>query len=164
MPWYAVHTKPRQEERVVARVAETGVEAFLPKLQVRRKRHGRGMVQIEPLFPGYLFISAMLTLERWDRIRWTPGVKAVLGCDGVPSAIPESLVASIKQRIGADGVFCQAPAFGPGDRVRLIDGPFAGFVGVLERTTSRAGRVRVLLDVLRGAVVELEDVDLELAS
>ena len=164
MPWYALHTKPRQEDRVSSRLGEGGVEVFLPKIQVRRKRRGHGMSLVEPLFPGYLFIASGLTAPVWGAIHWTPGVKAVLGCDGVPSPVPDGLIALIMQRIGTDGAIHKQPAFVRGDRVRITGGPFAGLVGILERGASRSGRVQVLLDMLRAATVELEDVDLELAS
>jgi transcriptional antiterminator RfaH len=164
MPWYAVNTKPKQEDRVSSQLVDGGLEVFLPKIQVRRRRRGSGTFRIEPLFPGYLFVSAGLTPEIWDTVRWARGVKTILGCDGVPSVVPDEPIAWIKQRVGADGVVHANATFAAGDRVRVKDGPFAGLVGIMAKTTSRAGRVRVLLDILRGATIELEDVDLELAS
>lgn len=164
MPWYVGHTKPRQEHCVSLRLAELGLEVFLPKIQLRRKRRGCGTPQVEPLFPGYLFVAAGLTAHVWNAIRWTPGVKAILGCDGVPSPVPNEAIAFIMQRVGVDGVIQPNPTFAPGDRVRITDGPFAGLMGIMQRGASRSGRVQVLLDMLRGATVELEDGDLELAS
>jgi len=164
MAWYAVRTKPSQEDRVYSRLTEVGLEAFLPRIRVRRKHRGVGAIRVEPLFPGYLFISISLTPRVWDTVRWTRGVRTIVGCDGVPSPIPEETIALIKERLGADGVMQSNASYAPGDRVRIREGPFAGLVGVLERPLSRAGRVRVLLQILRGAAIELEDVDLELAS
>jgi len=164
MPWYVGHTKPRQEDRVSSHLTELGLEVFVPKIPVRRRRRGQVTSGREPLFPGYLFIAADLTPHVWNAIRWAPGVKAILGCDGVPSRVADEPIALIKQRVGADGVIQLKPAFAPGDLVRIAEGPFAGLVGILERRASRAGRVQVLLDMLRGATLEIEDVDLELAS
>ena len=147
-----------------SRLADGGVEVFLPKIQVRRKRRGHGTSIVEPLFPGYLFVASDLTAPAWGAIHWTPGVKAVLGCDGVPSPVPDGLIVLIMQRIGADDVIQPQPPFVRGDRVRITGGPFAGLMGVLERGASRSGRVQVLLEMLHAATVELEDVDLELAS
>jgi len=164
MPWYAVHTKPKQEDRVSSQLTGDGLDVFLPKIQARRKRRGFGASLVEPLFPGYLFVSVNLTPRVWDTVRWARGVKAILGCDGVPSVVPDEPIAWIKQRVGADGVIHPKAPFTCGNRVRVTDGPFAGLVGIMQRAASRAGRVRVLLDILRGATIELEDVDLELAS
>lgn len=164
MCWYAVHVKPRQEDRVSASLIERGWEVLLPRIHVRRKRRGHGMLCTEPLFPGYLFVAVDLTPQVWNTVRWTPGVKAILGCGGVPSPVPAEPLTLIKQYLGPVGIIEPRPQFAQGDRVRVTDGPFAGLVGILERRASRAGRVRVLVDLLRGAMVELEDVDLELAS
>lgn len=164
MPWFAVHTKPRQEAQVSSRLADDGIAVFLPLIQLRRKRRGRGTSRVEPLFPRYLFVDVSSIAPAWSAVRWTPGVTAVLGCDGVPSPVPDRAVALIKERIGADGVITPQPSFMPGDRIRVTSGPFVGLVGILERGASRSGRVQVLLDMLRGATVELEDVDVELAG
>lgn len=164
MAWYAVHTKPRQEDRVSSRLGEHGLDVFLPKVHVRRRRRGCGMSLIEPLFPGYLFVAVTLTPDVWNAVRWAPGVRAILGCDGVPSPVPDEPIALIKRHLAADGVIRPKEAFAPGDRVRIKDGPCAGLIGIMERHASRAGRVRVLLSMLHGATIELEDVDLELAS
>jgi transcription elongation factor/antiterminator RfaH len=164
MPWYAVHIKPRQEDRVSASLTEHGLEVFLPKIEVRRKRRGAGTRQVEPLFPGYLFVAASLTADVWTTVRWTSGVRTILGCDGTPSPVPDESVALIRQHLGVAGIIQPEAAFDVGDRVRITDGPFAGLVGILERGATRSGRVRVLLGMLQGATIELEDVDLELAS
>lgn len=164
MPWFAVHTKPRQEERVSARLADDGIVVLLPRIQVRRKRRGHGTSRVEPLFPRYLFASVDSTDPAWSALRWIPGVTAVLGCDGIPSPVPDGAVALITERMGVDGVIRPEPSLVRGDRVRVTSGPFVGLVGVLEREASRSGRVQVLLNMLRGATVELEDVDVELAS
>jgi transcriptional antiterminator RfaH len=141
-----------------------GFDVFLPKLRVRRRRRTVGSSQVEPLFPGYVFVAAALTLDVWSSVRWTRGVKAVLGCGGIPSPVPEEPIALIKQRMGPDGVIHPRAWYRPGDRVRITHGPFADLVGIMERPASRAGRVHVLLQMMGGASIELEDADLEAAS
>lgn len=164
MPWYVGHTKPKQEDHVSVQLAELGLQVFLPKVCVRRKRRGHTTSQVEPLFPGYVFIAANLTPPVWNAIRWTRGVKAILGCNGIPSPVSDAPIALIMRQVSGDGVVQSTSAFAPGDPVRITDGLLAGLSGILERGASRSGRVQVLLDMLQGATVELEDVDLELAS
>ena len=164
MAWYVVQTKPREEGRVSAGLRDKSLEVYFPKISVRRRRRGSVFAQLEPLFPGYLFVSVDLTPSTWNTVRWMPGVRALLGCDGIPSPVPEESIAFIRRHAGPGDAVQLPLVWQPGVRVRIKDGPCAGLAGILERPTSRAGRVRVLLEMLHGAAVELEDLDLELVS
>ena len=164
MMWYAVQTKPRQEEKVSTCLTDRGFTVFLPKIQVRRRRRATTTSQVEPLFPGYAFVAVSLTLDAWSSVRWTPGVKSILGCDAVPSPVPEEAITLIRKRVGPDGMIHPQVWYRPGDRVRITDGPFSDLVGILERPASRVGRVCVLLQMMGGASIELEDSALEAAS
>lgn len=161
MHWYVVRTKPGREEDVLSRFADRGLETFLPKTAVRRRRRMRS---IEPLFPAYVFVRTDLGAAVWTTIRWTPGVKSILACDGVPSPVPDGAIALIRDSIGASGIVEPNALFVAGDHVRITEGSFAGLVGVLQDVPSPSGRVRVLLEMLRGASIELDGADLELAS
>lgn len=152
MDWYVVQTKPWEEERVLARLGCRGIEVFLPRVEAPRRRRGP---RIEPLFPGYVFARFVLEPIPWGVVRWTPGVRRLLGSEDGPMPVPPDVVDIIRARIGDAGYIRIGIPFESGDRVRITEGPMAGLRGILDRYTSRAGRVRVLLDLL-GMAVEVD--------
>ncbi len=146
MNWYVVQTKPQSERRVEAKLAFRSVETFLPRIENPSRR---GLVRIEPLFPGYLFVHVDRLPASLDAVRWTPGVRRILSAGGEPAPLDDQVINTIRSRLGEEGFVRVGLPFGPGDQVRITDGPMAGLSGILERLTSRAGRVRVLLGLLQ---------------
>ncbi len=127
----------------------------------------RRVARLDPLFPGYLFVH-MGPLETdprcWDAVRWTPGVRLILGTPDTPVPVPNEVIETIQARVKEHGFVCPGPQFTRGSQVRFRHGPLTGLEAVFERQMSRAGRVRVLLRLLgqqRG--VEVNEYDLESA-
>ena len=149
MNWYVVQTKPQSEPLVESKLTARRIEAFLPRLENPRPH---GLVLIEPLFPCYLFVRLDRRPAALDAVRWTPGVRRILSTGEEPAPLDEQVIITIRSRLNDNGVVRMGLPFGPGDRVRITEGPMAGLSGVLERFTSRAKRVRVLLDLLRAPV------------
>ncbi|MDQ7858944.1 MAG: transcription termination/antitermination protein NusG [Armatimonadota bacterium] len=164
--WYAVQTKPRQEERVRRWLEErTRLPVFLPKLEQVRRRRARRVSVIEPLFPSYLFVHMALDPEPWYAVKWTPGVRQVVGTGGQPQPVPGEAMALLLERCGEQGLVAWRPPLRAGEAVRVLHGPFAGLEGILERPTSRGERVRVLLALLGGTTpVELDVTDIEIVA
>ncbi|HEV8339796.1 MAG TPA: transcription termination/antitermination NusG family protein [bacterium] len=164
--WYAVQTKPRCEDEVVHRLAQRGaVPVFLPKLEAMRRWRGRKVRTVEPLFPSYLFVRMTLEPQQWHAVKWTPGVKRIVGTDEVPVPVPDEAIEVLRARCREGDVVPWAPLLRLGAHVRITDGPFVGFEGILERAATRAERVRVLLMLLRTpASIEVDVVDLEEVS
>lgn len=160
--WYAVQTKPRCEDRAVAWLERrTRASIYLPKLESVRRRRSQKVRIVEPLFPSYLFVRMPLVPEHWYAVKWTPGVKDFVTSGGIPVPVPDEAIDLLKARSQL-GVIHLAPRWRPGTAVRITAGPFAGLIGVLDRPTSRAERVRVLLRLMRTlAAVEVETLDLE---
>jgi transcriptional antiterminator RfaH len=161
--WYAVQTKPRCEDQVVFWLSRRSpVPVFLPKLELLRRRRGRKVRSVEPLFPSYLFVRMALEPKQWEAVKWTPGVKRILGAEEVSTPVPDDVIDFLKARCQQGGFIPWAPTLRPGAQVRIRGGPFAGLVGILDRPPSRAERVRVLLSLLRTvATIEVDIVDLE---
>jgi len=164
--WYAVQTKPRREEQVVYWLTRrTAVPVFLPKLEAMRRWRGQTIRRREALFPSYLFVRMTLEPETWQAVKWTPGVRRIVGTDDVPIPVPEEAIDLIKARCQEGDVVPWASDLRLGCHVRIKDGPLAGLEGILERVAPRGERVRVLLSLLRTpARVEVEIVDLEEVS
>jgi transcriptional antiterminator RfaH len=153
--WFVAHVKPRQEEAVCARCADQGVEAFLPKLLAWRRHGSRRWQAAEPLFPGYVFLRFSPDPGVLYRVRWTRGVKRLLGGDEGPTPVEDEVVAYLRARTGPDGFIVPNSRLVQGARVRFVGGPFALLEGIIDRPASRAERVQVLLR-LCGTVVRVE--------
>lgn len=162
--WYVAHIKPRQEARALAQLSMRveGVEPYSPRIEVIRRRWGRRITMIEPLFPNYLFLRMSLSTSAWDSVRWTPGVRRLLGDGERPLQVRDDVVEAIRARSGESGFVRVGSRLRCGQHVRVLEGPLAGLEGVFERHTSRAGRVRVLMQILgHSTPVEVEEINLE---
>lgn len=139
--WYVVKTRARREGQVAALLVARDVEAYLPLVTTPRDR------RLGPLFPGYLFTR--LDVESNDVLyaRSAPGVSYILGCDGRPSPVPEDVVQVIRGGVEERGGVLK-PGFQPGDRVRILGGPFQGLEAVFDCSLRPTGRSRVLISVL----------------
>jgi transcriptional antiterminator RfaH len=163
--WYAVHTKPRQEERVRSWLeGRRGLPVFLPKLEARRRQRSRRVAAVEPLFPSYLFVHMSLEPRCWQAVRWAPGVRQIVGTGEIPTAVPQEAIQVLKQRCRDGDVIEWQPSLRAGAPVRILQGPFAGLEGILERPSARGERVRVLLSLLgTTSPVEMDVADIEFA-
>jgi transcription antitermination factor NusG len=162
--WYVVHTKTRAEEKAIGFLSQRDIVTFLPRLLVRRRHGSRQWQAVEPLFPGYLFAYFIPDSPVIDRVRWSPGVKKILGFEEAFIPVPEDVVQLLRERGGASGVIVPDTRLHPGTRVRFQGGPFAYLEGIIERPASRADRVRVLLDLLNVHVsIEVDIHELERA-
>lgn len=164
--WYAIRTKPRQEVLVSSHLHKHHhLRVFLPRLAVPKRRRERRVTVVEALFPSYLFVHMPLEPDPWYAIRWTPGVKAIVGIGDQPVEVPEEAIQLLMSRCEAGDIIPWRPRLAAGTSVRILYGPFAGLVGLLERLPRKAERVRVLLDLLGSKVpAEVDLVDLEAIS
>jgi transcriptional antiterminator RfaH len=147
--WYAVQTQPRAEVKASAHLGRQGFGVYLPRY-LKRRRHARRIDFIPaPLFPRYLFIAIELGAQRWRSIQSTIGV-ARLVCNGdEPAPLASSVIEALQQRQDQHG-FIQLDVrsrFSPGDKIRVVDGPFSSCLGLFEGMTDTE-RVTILLDLL----------------
>jgi transcriptional antiterminator RfaH len=149
--WFAVHTKPHREVLAAARLGQLHLEVLLPRL--RQEQWVAGVVRwvLKPLFPGYLF-ARFCPLLFGEVVRYVPGVVGVVGNRQSPIPVEPEIVASIRQRIQADGfVRLQAHHYHPGEKVWIDQGPFAGWMAEVEREWDDGRRVAILLGALHQA-------------
>lgn len=150
--WYLVYTKARQEEVALTNIIRQGYGAYLPRARLARKRQGRRTLVVEPLFPRYLFIQLNTHTDNWGPIRSTLGVVAMVQFGREPARVPNELVDFLRAREDVAGLHVWAePVYGTGDPVRVSEGFFSGYTGILLAHNSRE-RVVVLLDILGGKV------------
>ncbi len=149
MNWYVIQTKPTAEESVRQHLKNADFETFLPKIRTMVRGSGKLSSRIRPLFPSYLFVHIDLRDANLHRmIKYTRGVRKILGDGTVPVPVPEEMIHIIKERTDGQDVIEQRITMSKGDEVRIRSGVFKDLIGILEKPVSAAGRVRVLLKIL----------------
>jgi transcription antitermination factor NusG len=140
--WYAVYTRSRHEKTVAELLTHKSVDHFLPVYETIRKwKNGNFKVRL-PLFPGYLFVH--ITLQDRLQVLQVPGVVQLVGSSGVPLALPQADIETIRDAL-TKGLQAQPhPYLKVGSRVRIRSGPLAGLQGILLRTK---GTLRVVVSV-----------------
>jgi transcription antitermination factor NusG len=140
--WYAVYTRSRHEKTVAEQLVHKSVEHFLPLYETIRKwKNGRVKVRL-PLFPGYLFVH--IPLRERLRVLQVPGVVQLVGSSGVPVALPQAEVETIRDALTKGLQAHPHPYLKVGSRVRISSGPLEGLHGILLR---KKGKLRLVVSV-----------------
>ena len=149
--WFLVHTQPKNERRAEMHLEAQGFRTHFPTIQ-KTIRHARQLRNVRtPLFPRYLFVILDPERDRWLSVQSTVGVSSLFSCGGRPVPVPEGIVEALVENTDEANWTLFSSGMVAGQSVRILRGPFADFVGTLERLDD-AGRVRVLLDMM-GTVV-----------
>ncbi|MBI5643622.1 MAG: hypothetical protein HY954_09150 [Deltaproteobacteria bacterium] len=151
--WYLLYLKPKWEDRVSLRLEESGFEVYNPKLKERKYIRRKLQYVISPLFPCYLFVKFEL-LKSYRIIKYTRGVKTVVGNDGCPIAAPDGIIDSIKAK-AQDGttISIQPKGFVSGEPVLIKGGPFQGIDAIFENEMKGVERVSILLKEINARVL-----------
>ena len=170
--WYIVHAYSNFEKKVAESIREQAAqrgladkfeEVMVPTEQVVEIRRGRKINTERKFVPGYVLVKCDLSDDVYHLIKNTPKVTGFLGADNKPMAIPDREAERIKGQV-ADGV--ERPkstiSFEVGETVRVADGPFASFNGVVEEVDEARSRVKVAVSIFgRATPVELEFAQVE---
>jgi transcriptional antiterminator NusG len=165
--WYIVHAYSNFEKKVAEAIREQArtqgledsfSEILVPTEDVVEIRRGRKINAERKFFPGYVLVKMDLSDEAYHLIKNTPKVTGFLGSGSKPMPVSEKEVARI---IGAieEGVERPKPTirFDIGETVRVTDGPFQSFSGVVEQVDEDRARLRVTVSIFgRATPVELE--------
>jgi transcriptional antiterminator RfaH len=146
--WYAVQTRPKQEERATLNLRGSGLTTFLPMIRQPRKAHSAASAPA-PLFPRYLFVRCDIA-QHASRIRYTRGVTRVLGTSAGPTPLDDEVIESIQRRLDDGGYvrLIEPEPLHAGDPVEITDGPLSGFVGIFHSATTATERVVLLLNAM----------------
>lgn len=159
--WYVLHTKSRFENVVYEGLIKKSIETFLPKVKVKSKRKDRKLLISVPLFSGYLFVKTDLSPHMHVEIVKTAGAVRLIGNKDGPIPVPLESVESLKIMVAADRHITTGHKFNKGDRVMVIEGPFAGVHGIFIRYRNK-GRIVVYIEALgQYAQVEVDEDDVE---
>jgi transcriptional antiterminator RfaH len=147
--WYIVHTQPNGEERARHNLERQGFGVYLPKY-LKHRRHARRIEHVRrPLFPRYLFVRFDPETAQWRSINGTFGVAHLVSNGNEPVPVPDKIVEAIQARHDDDElVVLHAPdTFEPGQKLEIVEGPFAWHTGLFQRLSDNE-RVVLLLDLL----------------
>jgi len=155
--WYLIYCKPQQERVARDNLERQGYVIYLPLAPVRRRKKGRTVRIIDPIFPRYLFINLSDQTDDWGPIRSTIGVSSLVRFGQVPAKIPDSLIEGLRAREDSEGIQeIPEKGFKPGDKVRIAEGIMEGFEAIFQCQKSDE-RVILLLKIAENiAKVELE--------
>ncbi|MBS1269289.1 MAG: Transcription antitermination protein RfaH [Gammaproteobacteria bacterium] len=146
--WYLVYAKPQKEELARVNLDHQGYPTYLPMMRTPRRKMGRRIIRVEPMFPRYLFIHLDTETDNWAPIRSTLGVSKLVRFGMFPPSVPDDLIAALHTRDNASGVQdVPLNAFEKGQKVRIEEGPFMGYEGIFLAQTSQE-RVSILLDIV----------------
>jgi transcription termination/antitermination protein NusG len=140
--WYAVYTRPRFEHHVASRLANYGIEYFLPQYVSKRQWHDRMTHLSLPLFPSYVFVRISLRDHR-PGVHLIPGIVRFVGTRNHPTPLATSEIESLRRVINSFEA-APHPFLNEGSRVRVIAGPLAGVEGIV---LSRKHRCRLVLSI-----------------
>jgi transcription antitermination factor NusG len=130
--WYAIYTHSRAEKRVDARLAEAGIETYLPLQKTLRQWSDRKKLIEKPLISSYIFVR--VTPKEFFTVRTTEGVVKFIMLQGKPVIIPEVQITNLRILCGSDvEVAVSSDVYAKGDMVEVIYGSLTGLRGELIR-------------------------------
>ncbi len=172
MRWYIVHAYSNFEQKVADAIRENAAasglihlfeEILVPTEKVVELRRGRKVDAERKFFPGYVMVKMNLTDEAYHLIKNTPKVTGFLGSEQKPMPISDGEAERILQQV-QEGVARPKPSvsFEIGEQVRVADGPFASFNGLVEEVDEERARLKVEVSIFgRATPVELEYAQVE---
>jgi len=175
MKWYGVHTYSGFEHKVKLNLEERirmmGVEdqfgeILVPSEAVVELKNGERKTSTRKFFPGYILVQLELDNETWHIVKDTAKVTGFVGGGTSPPPIPDAEVEKIIVRM-EEGAEKPRPKvlYEVGETVRVVDGPFLNFTGVVEDVNSDRGKLKVMVSIFgRVTPVELDFIQVEKTS
>jgi transcriptional antiterminator NusG len=164
--WYVIHTYSGYENKVRTnlehRIESMGVgdkifQVVIPTEEEVEIKDGQRRTVQKKVFPGYVLVEMVLNDDSWYVVRNTPGVTGFVGSGTRPTPLEGSEVQKILKRIGGTAAPTVKVNFSKGERVKVVDGPFTDFIGVVDEINPERGKVKVLVSFFgRETPVELD--------
>ena len=168
--WFVIHTYSGHEERVKKNLeqrtkfmdAEDEISQIVtPTEDEVEVRSGQKRTVAKKILPGYVLVQMKMSDQSWNIVRNTPGVTGFVGSENKPIPLQEEEVDQILKQMTAETPRVKV-GFKQGQSVRVIDGPFTDFVGIVDEIITGKGKVKVLLSLFgRDTPVELDFLQVE---
>ena len=170
--WYVIHTysgfENKVKQSIEQRVAALGMgeavsQVMIPTETVVELKKGKRREASRKFFPGYVLVRMDMSDDLWYLIKNTPKVTGFVGPGVRPMPIPEDQVKAIIQQVATGAERPKHKVlFTRGESVRVVDGPFSNFTGVVEEVKPDKGRLKVMVSIFgRPTPVDLEFLQVE---
>jgi len=163
--WYVVHTYSGHETKVAQtlnqriesqRLQDKILDILVPTQEKIEIKEGKKNTVREKIFPGYILIKMVMDDATWLAVRTTPGITSFVGMSNKPTPLPESEVSSIQKFMTMEAPKFKT-TFSEGEAVKIVDGPFAEFLGSISEIDEAKGKLKVLVSIFgRETPVELD--------
>jgi len=168
--WFVVHTYSGYEERVKKNIeqrikfmdaGDDILQVVIPTEEEIEVRGGQRRSVTKKILPGYVLVQMKMTDQSWGIVRNTPGVTGFVSSGSKPVPLREEEVSQILKQMTAEAPRVKV-GFRKGQSIRVTDGPFIDFVGVVDDISVEKGKVKVLLSLFgRETSVELDFLQVE---
>jgi len=163
--WYVVHAYSGHELKIINklrdRLESMGIkdkvfEILVPTQEKIQIKKGQKKTIKEKIFPGYMLVKMIVDDQSWFAVRTTPGVTSFIGVGKKPTPISEKEVEAIKKFIAMEAPKYKS-TFSIGEAVKINEGPFADFLGTVDKIDEEKGKIYVLVSIFgRETPVELD--------
>ncbi len=163
--WYVIHTYSGYENKVKTnlehRIASMGVtdqifQVVIPTEEEIEIKDGQRRTVQRKVFPGYVLVELVMGDDAWYVVRNTPGVTGFVGSGNKPTPLEDDEVKAILKQMKVEAPKLKV-SFSKGERVKVVDGPFTDFIGIVDEINVEKGKVRVLVSFFgRETPVELD--------
>ncbi|MCX6811605.1 MAG: transcription termination/antitermination protein NusG [Candidatus Berkelbacteria bacterium] len=153
--WYVIHTYSGYEDQVAdnlrQRIESMGMQdkifdVMVPTEKSIEMKGGKRKILEKKIFPGYVLVEMMVTEDSWYVVRNTPNVTGFIGFGTRPTPISEDEVKRLKRKMGEEIPKFKID-FKMGDSVKITDGPFKDFDGVVDGIDEQKGKIKVLVNM-----------------
>jgi transcriptional antiterminator NusG len=168
--WYVIHCYSGYENKVrhnlEQRIESMGMkgkifDVVVPTEEEIEVKDGKRRTVERRVFPGYLLVQMIMSEDSWYVVRNTPGVTGFVGMGNVPTPLRPEEVAQILRRMEAEAPKVKV-TYKPGQKVRIVDGPFNDFIGTVAEIDMDRAKVRVMVSFFgRETPVELDFLQVE---
>ncbi len=168
--WFVIHTYSGYEDRVKKNLeqrtrsldsASEILQIVIPTEDEIEVKNGQRRTVTKKILPGYVLVEMKMSDQSWSVVRNTPGVTGFVGSGGKPTPLEEEEVSKILKQMAEEAPRVKV-GFRRGQSVRVIDGPFIDFVGLVDEINTGKGKVKVLLSLFgQETPVELDFLQVE---
>ena len=172
MKWYVIHTYSGHENKVkenIIKMVKTSTikdqfgRLIVPSEEVAEMKKGKKTITTRKFFPSYILIEMHISEDSWHLVNGIPGVTSFVGAGTKPQPLSEPEVERILGRMDRDrGTVAPEIPFTLGEHIRIKDGPFSDFTGIIDEINTEKGKLKVLVSIFgRETPVELDFLQVE---
>ena len=145
--WFVTQFKPNSHYQATKNLNRQGFKTFLPLHEITLRKSSRFVKSTKPLFPGYMFVSFDKTEHKWQKITNTYCVSRLITFNSSLKSIPSTFIDNLMKRYDSSGKLIPIIKMKKGDKVQILEGPFANFIATVEEYESDQ-RIWVLMDLM----------------